>query len=100
MKLLPRLCQKVEKLGETTTAQYAQLREASPRTAKARTKAFQRSGNALQRLYPRSYFKHKLTVEFVYLADQHFALLTALKSERLKINHTRRRQLPKSDELS
>src|SRR5438132_6448810 len=25
MKLLPRLCQKVEKLGETTTAQYAQM---------------------------------------------------------------------------
>src|SRR6266850_250660 len=65
MKLLPRLCQKVEKLGETTTAQYAQLREASPRTAKARTKAFQRSVNALQRLYPRFYFKQKVTEEYL-----------------------------------
>ena len=99
MKLLPRLCQKVEKLGETTTAQYAQMREASPRTAKARTKAFQRSVNTLQRLYPRFYFKQKVTEEFVHLADQHFALLTALKSERLKNNHTRRRQLPKLEEL-
>jgi RNA polymerase primary sigma factor len=89
----------VEKLGETTTAQYAQLREASPRTAKARTKAFQRSVNALQRLYPRFYFKQKVTEEFVHLADQHFALLTGLKSERLKNNHTRRRQLPKLEEL-
>ena len=33
MKLLPRLCQKVEKLGEKTTEQYAGMREASPRTA-------------------------------------------------------------------
>jgi RNA polymerase primary sigma factor len=99
MKLLPRLCQKVEKLGGTTTAQYAQLREASPRTAKARTKAFQRSVNALQRLYPRFYFKQKVTEEFVHLADQHFALLMALKSERLKNNHARRRQLPKLEEL-
>ena len=30
MKLLPRLCQKVEKLAETTTQQYAQMREATP----------------------------------------------------------------------
>jgi RNA polymerase primary sigma factor len=100
MKLLPRLCHKVEKLAETITAQYSQMREASPRTAKARTKAFQRSVNALQRLYPRFYFKQKVTEEFVHLADQHFALLMALKSERLKANHhSRRKQLPKMEEL-
>src|SRR5881398_823875 len=99
MKLLPRLCQKVEKLGETTTMQYAQMRGASSRTVKARTKAFERSSNALQRVYPRFYFKQKVTEEFVHLADQHFALLMALKSERLKNNHARRRQLPKLEEL-
>src|SRR5438876_1477513 len=99
MKLLPRLCQKVEKLGETTTTQYAQMREASSRTVKARTKAFERSINALQRLYPRFYFKQKVTEEFVHLADQHFALVMALKSEHLKANHGHRRQLPKMEEL-
>ena len=99
MKLLPRLCQKVEKLGETTTTQYAQMREASSRMVKARTKAFERSINALQRLYPRFYFKQKVTEEFVHLADQHFALVMALKSEHLKANHGRRRQLPKMEEL-
>src|SRR5881398_501597 len=99
MKLLPRLCQKVEKLGETTTAQYAQLREASSRTAKARTKAFQRSVNALQRIYPRFYYKQKVTEEFVHLADKHFALLMALKTDRLKANQGRRTQLPKMEEL-
>src|SRR6266487_75121 len=99
MKLLPRLCQKVEKLGETTTTQYAQMREASSRTVKARTKGFERSINALQRLYPRFYFKQKVTEEFVHLSDQHFALVMALKSEHLKANHGRRRQLPKMEEL-
>src|SRR5207248_2711209 len=84
MKLLPRLCQKVEKLGETVTTQYAQMREASPRNAKVRTKTFQRSVNALLRVYPKFYFKQKVTEEFVHLADQHFALLMALKPDRLK----------------
>src|SRR5947199_2962147 len=52
MKLLPRLCQKVQKLAEKNKEQYAGMREASPRTAKAHTKEFLRSVNALQRLYP------------------------------------------------
>src|SRR5207237_8080724 len=92
-------CHKVEKVSETITMQYVQMREASSRTVKARTKAFQRSINALQRVYPRFYFKQNVTEEFVHLADQHFALVTALKSERLKANHGRRRQLPKMEEL-
>jgi RNA polymerase primary sigma factor len=81
MKLLPRLCKKVEKSSVTVTSQYVTLREASPRTSAARTKAFQRSVGALQRLYPRFYFKQKVTEEFVHLADEHFARLLALKSE-------------------
>ena len=99
MKLLPRLCQKVAKLAETTTRQYAQMREATSRTAKARLKTFQRSVNGLQRLYPRFYFKQKVTEEFVHLADQHFAMLMALKSDLPKPNQGRRNQLPKLEHL-
>ena len=99
MKLLPRLCQKVEKLAATTTQQYSQMREATARTAKARAKTFQRCINGLQRLYPRFYFKQKVTEEFVHLADQHFALLMALKSDRAKANQGRRNQLPKVEDL-
>ena len=99
MKLLPRLCQKVEKLSATTTEQYAQMREATARTAKARAKTFQRCINSLQRLYPRFYFKQKVTEEFVHLADQHFAVLMALKSDRSKVNQARRKQLPKVEDL-
>jgi RNA polymerase primary sigma factor len=99
MKLLPRLCQKVEKLSATTTQQYAQMREATARTAKARAKTFQRCINSLQRLYPRFYFKQKVTEEFVHLADQHFAMLMALKSDRSKANQGRRKQLPKVEDV-
>lgn len=100
MKLLPRLCQKVEKLAEASTQQYAQLREATPRTAKLRAKTFQRSVNGLQRLYPRFYFKQKVTEEFVHLADQHYAMLMALKADRTKLHPGRQKQqLPNLEEL-
>jgi RNA polymerase primary sigma factor len=84
MKMLPRLCQKVEKLWGAICSEYAKMREASPRTLPARVKNFQRSVNALQRLYPRFYFKQKVTEEFVHLADTHFASLMTLKSEAAK----------------
>src|SRR5438477_13039844 len=87
------------KHAETIMAQYSQMREASPRTAKARTKAFQRSVNALQRLYPRFYFKQKVTEEFVHLADQHFAMLMVLQSDRSKGNQGRRKQVPEVENL-
>jgi RNA polymerase primary sigma factor len=93
MKMLPRLCQKVEKLGGAICGEYAKMRDASPRMLAARAKNFQRSVNALQRLYPRFYFKQKVTEEFVHLADTHFASLMTLKSEeakpaRARVKHT------------
>src|SRR5207248_8488597 len=48
MKMLPRLCEKVEKLDDTITTQYIQMREASARTLLSRTKVFQNSLAALQ----------------------------------------------------
>jgi len=98
MKLLPRLCQKVEKLAATTTQQYSQMREATTQTAKARAKTFERCVNGLQRLYPRFYFKQTVTEEFVHLADQHFAMLMALKSDR-STNQGRRKQVPRLEDL-
>jgi RNA polymerase primary sigma factor len=91
MKLLPRLCKKVEQLSTAITSQYTELRTASPRTAAVRVRAFQRSVAALQRLYPRFYFKQKVTEEFVHLADQHFATISTLKSDRHHRPHARGR---------
>ncbi len=91
MKMLPRLCKKVEQLRGAITSQYAELRTASSRSATARLRGFQRSVSALQRLYPRFYFKQKVTEEFVHLADQHFATISALKSDSHHRHYTRGR---------
>src|SRR5436190_2526799 len=81
MKMLPRLCQQLENLAEAITQEYVQVRDGSARTLSARAKAFERSLSGLQRLYPRFYFKQKVTEEFVHLADQHFAKMAAANSD-------------------
>ncbi len=95
MKLLPRLCKKVQQLSKQVTESYRLLRAASARTRTLRAKKFERSSLALQRLYPRFYFKQKVTEEFVHLADQHFALLVAVTAGA----RPRLRAIPKPDEL-
>ena len=83
MKILPRLCKQVEKLAETITANYAKLAGASKRDGK-RLKTFQRTLGSLQRLYPKFYFKQKVTEEFVHLADEHYRILLSIQHESTK----------------
>src|SRR5204863_671877 len=49
-----------------------------------RFKAYQRTINTLQRIYPKFYFKQKVTEEFVHLADEHYQSLLAVQSEMAK----------------
>src|SRR5260370_28216611 len=84
MKILPRLCKQVEKLGGTITENYAKLSSTSSKKDSKRLKAFQRSLSSLQRLYPKFYFKQKVTEEFVHLADEHYQTLVAVQSEMAK----------------
>jgi len=83
MKILPRLCKQVEKLGGAITQNYAKLSSNSSKDTK-RLKAFQRTLSSLQRLYPKFYFKQKVTEEFVHLADEHYQTLLAVQSETPK----------------
>src|SRR5205814_149002 len=83
MKILPRLCKQVEKLANEITQQYAKLSAGSKRDSK-RLKGFQRSLGSLQRLYPKFYFKQKVTEEFVHLADEHYQTLVAIQHEMSK----------------
>jgi RNA polymerase primary sigma factor len=82
MKMLPRLCKQVDKLGVMITAQYAQLNAAKKETRKL--KGFQKALSSLQRLYAKFYFKQKVTEEFVNLADEHYRSLVQLQSEMAK----------------
>ena len=84
MKILPRLCKQVEKLSGTITQNYAKLSGNSSKKDTKRLKAFQRTLNSLQRLYPKFYFKQKVTEEFVHLADEHYHTLVAVQSEIAK----------------
>jgi RNA polymerase primary sigma factor len=84
MKILPRLCKQVEKLGGTITENYGKLSSNSSKRDTKRLKAFQRTLNSLQRLYPKFYFKQKVTEEFVHLADEYYQTLVAVQSEMAK----------------
>ncbi|MFN2508010.1 MAG: RNA polymerase sigma factor RpoD [Chthoniobacterales bacterium] len=83
MKMLPRLCKQVEKLSSAIGQQYGQLLHGS-RVDPKKLKAFQKSVASLQKLYPKFYFKQKVTEEFVNLADEKFLQLTTLQAELTK----------------
>jgi len=81
MKLLPRLCRQVEKLGASICLQYSKILHGPVRKDAKKLKAFQKSVASLQKLYPKFYFKQKVTEEFVHLADEQFQALTLLQGE-------------------
>ena len=70
MKTLPRLCQQVKKQSDIVAVIYrdkiAPLKHPSPVTLKNYEKALV----ALQKLYPKFYFKQKVVEDFVTLADE------------------------------
>ncbi len=80
MKMLPGLCKQVQKLSATIGDQYGQLLTGS-RVDQKKLKAFQKSVATLQKLYPKFYFKQKVTEEFVNLADERYLALTTLQAE-------------------
>jgi RNA polymerase primary sigma factor len=84
MKLLPRLCKQVDKLSGDIRQQYAQILHGPHRRDPRKAKAFQKAVAALQKLYPKFYFKQKVTEEFVHLADERFQALTHLQGELSK----------------
>ena len=83
MKLLPRLCKKVQKMSSTLAREYDQITRHGPQDP-AKLKKFERSVAKLQSFYPQFYFKQRVTEEFVHLADEHYALLRSLEEEMKK----------------
>jgi RNA polymerase primary sigma factor len=83
MKMLPGLCKQVGKLSSSIETQYAQIL-AGTRVDEKKVKTFQKQVATLQKLYPKFYFKQKVTEEFVNLADEKFLLLTNLQAELTK----------------
>src|SRR4029079_13736105 len=84
MKMLPRLCKQVEQLGDGICQQYAHIIKSAHRKDAKRLKIFEKAVTSLQRLYPRFYFKQKVTEEFVHLADEHYRTLVHLQTDTAK----------------
>jgi RNA polymerase primary sigma factor len=93
MKHLPRLCRQVHQAQAKITHEYERFLQ-SVRRDPAKLKALHKSIAALQKLYPKFYFKQKVTEEFVHLADGQFHALGALRHELEK--HSRETAHPKS----
>jgi RNA polymerase primary sigma factor len=89
MKALPKLCAQVERAGEDAQILYRNWMSArgTNKESTARTE-FQRSHSALMKLYPRFYFKQKVTEEFVQLADDQQRLFSNLHAEIARAEHS------------
>ena len=89
MKMLPRLCKQVEKHDASICQKYTQLLRGATRRDGKKLKAFQKEVVSLQKLYPKFYFKQRVTEEFVHLADEQFIILTNIQTEMKKPRRAR-----------
>jgi len=82
MKALPRLCAKVEDSAEETAKLYKVIMQSGAKSHEAKSyKDFKKIFDGLQKLYPKFYFKQKVTEEFVALADETFRRISGLIAE-------------------
>ncbi len=80
MKLLPRLCKKVQQMSVELARDYEHLTRSS-RVDAAKKKKFEKEVVKLQSLYPQFFFKQRVTEEFVHLADEYYARLRTVQEE-------------------
>src|SRR5258708_383345 len=89
MKGLGRLCADVEKANKDASDLYRKWLavRATPKENGAKTD-FQKAQTALMKLYPRFYFKQRVTEEFVQLADEKQRLITSLLAEIERVENS------------
>ncbi len=82
MKGLPKLCSQIERTSRDVAVLYSKLMEARESGKESGAKSeFQKAHTALMKLYPKFYFKQKVTEEFVQLADDFLRVLNNLQNE-------------------
>ncbi len=81
LKALPKLCEQLEQLSNDSTRLYHEQAGQGQKVGAEGRKEFQRQLDGLQKLYPKFYFKQKVTEEFVSLADDHFNTLHKVQSQ-------------------
>jgi RNA polymerase primary sigma factor len=93
MKNLPRLCKQVEQLSTSINRQFSELVRDLSRRASQKRRALQRTMATLQKIYPRFYFKQRVTEEFVHLADEAHHTSLYLQTELAKNPRSKKRRL-------
>ena len=89
MKALPKLCEQVEKATAEAVRTYkAVMSQNAKGTATKAHQEFQKAHTALQKLYPKFYFKQKVTEEFVNIADEQYRTASFLRDEIAKRSHS------------
>jgi RNA polymerase primary sigma factor len=89
LKALPKLCEQLAQFSEDLSRLYLELAVAEAEVGEKLRKETQRHQEGLQKLYPKFYFKQKVTEEFVHLADENFRLLNQLHSQTLAAAQSR-----------
>ena len=79
LKNLPKLSEQVEQHRDELERLYLAQAAGNGKAEESR-KEFHRQHEAIQKLYPKFYFKQKVTEEFVALADNNFKVLTQLQA--------------------
>ncbi len=79
MKLLPKLCSSLETASNNATTAYKSYVAHGGKSHDAKSyQDFQKAHGAVQRIFPKFYFKQKVTEEFVHQADETHRLLHQL----------------------
>jgi len=99
MKNLPRLCKQVEQLSGSINRHFSEVvRDLSKKVSK-KGKSLQRTMATLQKIYPRFYFKQRVTEEFVHLADEAHHTSLYLQTELAKNPRSKKRRLQLQNKL-
>ena len=82
MKALPKLCSQIERTSSGVAILYRRLVDARGTVKEPSVKLeFQKAHTTLMKLYPKFYFKQRVTEEFVQLADDYLRILINLQNE-------------------
>jgi RNA polymerase primary sigma factor len=81
LKTLPRLCQQLQRLASETSLIYSKKINAKKDPPPKDIKEMEKQIEEINKLYPRFYFKQKITEDFVTVADDHIRLLQELRLE-------------------
>ena len=89
MKQLPRLCVQLEKHSADVAKTYKVILGNGAKPESKTWQNFRKTHESLQKIYPKFYFKQKVTEEFIHLAEENHRIITGLQAELDKLKQKR-----------